>query len=83
MSQITLRQLPENLEKQIRSLSKKNNTSINKIIIQLLKKSLGHDADAEKKRSLRDLSGRWNPKELEEFERNTREFEKIDREIWK
>lgn len=83
MSQITIRNLPGYLEKQIRSLSKKNNLSLNKTIIQLIKKSLGGGSEVVKKRSLSDLSGSWSQNEYREFEKNTAVFNKIDKEIWK
>ena len=83
MSQITLRKLPENVERQIRRIARETNTSINKTIINLLKKSLGlKDAD-NKMRDLSDLAGAWSEEEVREFEENTQVFEKIDEEIWR
>ena len=82
MSQITLRQLPDNLERQIRLLADENNTSINKTIIRLLQKSLGLTPGEEKKRDLGELSGSWSTEEVREFEENLLVFEKIDDEIW-
>lgn len=82
VSQITLRHLPENLERQIRRLARENNASINKTIIRLLQKSLGIIPDENKQRDLGDLSGKWSNKAAKEFEENTRIFETIDNEIW-
>lgn len=82
MSQITLRQLPEHLEQQIRQLAVENNTSINKTIISLLQKSLGVPENGQKKRNLSDISGSWDTAEAQAFEKNTKVFEEIDTEIW-
>lgn len=83
MSQITLRKLPENLERQIRRIARETDTSINKTIIDLLKKSLGLQDAENKQRDLSDLSGTWSEEEAREFEENTQVFEHIDQEIWR
>ena len=83
MSQITIRQIPESLEKQIRDLAAKNNTSLNKTIIKILINAFGMKADFAKKRDLSDLHGSWNQLEIEEFNNNIEELNKIDPEMWK
>jgi hypothetical protein len=83
MSQITLRKLPENVERQIRRIARETGTSINKTIIDLLKKSLGLRDTDNKMRDLSDLAGAWSEEEVREFEENTQVFEHIDEEIWR
>jgi hypothetical protein len=83
MSQITLRKLPKNVEQQIRQIARENNTSINRTIIYLLKKSLGINDSVEKRRDLSDLAGTWNEKDVIEFKENTKMFERVDDEIWR
>lgn len=83
MSQITLRQLPENLENQIRKLARKNKTSINKTVIDLLEKALGIGQIGRKKRDLSKLKGTWGQKEADEFDQNIQQFNLIDEEVWK
>lgn len=82
MSQITLRKIPDVLDKQLRSLARKNKTSLNKVVLSLLLKNLGLSADSDKKRDLIDLCGTWTSDEYEEFQRNTEQFNQIDPEIW-
>ena len=82
MSQITLRQIPEVLDKQLRSLASKNKTSLNKVVLSLLMESLGISSNSEKKRDLTDLCGTWSNEQNDEFQRNTEDFNQIDREIW-
>jgi hypothetical protein len=82
MKQITLRQIPKRVEDLIRSISEKQNKSINKTIIILLEKSLGLKNNSNKKRDLSKFSGSWSSTEFNEFEKNTEIFDKIDKEIW-
>ncbi len=82
MSQITLRQLPPMLEKQLRTLAKETGTSLNKVVISLLKKELGLTEDGDRKRNLTALCGTWTAEEEAEFELNTSMFTAIDQEIW-
>ena len=82
MSQITLRQIPDVLDKQLRSLAGKNQTSLNKVILSLLLKNLGLSANSNKKRDLTELCGTWTTNQYEEFQRNTEQFNQIDSEIW-
>jgi hypothetical protein len=82
MSQITLRQVPEHLERQIRQLAAENKTSINKTIIYLLHKCLCIPENGKKKRDLHDLFGSWGAAEAQLFEENTKMFEEIDSELW-
>ncbi|RLB85297.1 MAG: hypothetical protein DRH26_18430 [Deltaproteobacteria bacterium] len=82
MSQITLRQIPENIDTHIRLMSKQQNKSINKTIIGLLEKALGLKESSKKKRGLSSLAGTWNKSQSEEFIKNSQIFDKIDREIW-
>ncbi len=83
MSQITLRQLPENLENQIRKLARKNKTSINKTVIDLLERALGTDRGSKKKRDLSKLKGTWSQLEADEFDKIMQSFNQIDKEVWK
>jgi hypothetical protein len=85
MKQLTLRMIPARVEKQLRFHARKNGLSLNKSAIALLSRSLGAEepAVAERKRDLSFFLGTLNMKELEEFEANTADFSKIDREMWK
>ena len=82
MSQITLRQIPDNLERQLRILAQQHKTSLNKTIIFLLQQALGLSENSRKARDLSDLKGTWDSAQAAEFEENTKIFERIDREIW-
>lgn len=83
MDQLTLRNIPEDLEREIRRIAGERRTSINKTVRELLYKSLGIDRSSEKKRDLSDFAGFWDEREAEEFEKATDVFEAIDEELWK
>ena len=80
--QITLRQIPDRLDRQLRRLAQETHSSLNKTIISLLLKALGMSDDSKKMRDLSDLAGKWDDAEAEQFERNTEIFNRIDNEIW-
>ncbi len=82
MSQITLRDLPEPVEKEIRKEAKRRGSSLNRVIISLLEKGLGMSPDQEKKRDLAALAGTWNEAELAAFREATSLFDAIDAENW-
>ncbi len=82
MSQITLRQIPDMLDKQLRTLAGKKGISLNKTVLSLLMENLGLSANSDRKRDLTDLCGTWTSNQYEEFQRNTEQFNQIDPEIW-
>ncbi len=78
MSQISLKQVPDNIDILIRSISKKQNKSIDRTVISLLEKALEIKDDSNKKRDLSALAGTWSKSQFEEFERNTALFDKME-----
>lgn len=83
MSQITLRDLPEPVEREIRKEARRRGSSLNKVIISLLRKGLGMGSEHDKRRDLSNLVGTWDDAALREFQDSTSQFELIDEEIWK
>ncbi len=82
MSQITLRQLPVNVERRIRKIAEENHISINKTIINLLQKALGLKPNETRQRDLSDIAGVWSDKDVRDFEETQKQFNIIDDEIW-
>jgi hypothetical protein len=82
MSQITLRDLPEPLEREIRREAHRRGSSLNKAIIGILEKGLGLQSRLDKKRDLASLAGTWDQAALAEFQDATSVFETIDAENW-
>ena len=82
IAQMTLRRIPDAVEKKLRARSRQSGHSINRTTIELLEEALGVKPVEGKKRDLSMLSGGWQEAEYREFERHTAMFEKIDKEVW-
>lgn len=80
--QMTLRQIPDEVEKGLRARAKKTGRSLNRTAITLLEQALNTRAAGAKKRDLSRFSGQWSREECLSFERDTRIFEQIDAEVW-
>ena len=78
MRQITLRDVPQELDHRLRELAQSQNKSLNRTIIGVLMESLHLGDGGDRKRDLSDLAGTWSGEEAEEFDSNTRMFERLD-----
>jgi plasmid stability protein len=83
MGQITIRGVPEHIERAIRRKAADEHKSINRTVNELLQRALGLESAGQKRRDLSDLSGSWDQEEAEAFENATRIFEEIDKEVWR
>ncbi|RJQ53242.1 MAG: hypothetical protein C4521_08230 [Actinobacteria bacterium] len=87
MKQLTIRDLPPEVERAVREESKKENVSLNRAVIRLLKKAIGvREAKPREKfvyHDLDELAGAWSVAEAEEFDRYLGEQRRIDEELWK
>jgi len=88
VKQITLRGIPEEIEKKARKEADNKGVSLNKAFLSILegssgtkpnekrgKKTLHHDLD--------HLSGKWTKEEAETFDRSLRIQRSIDEDLWK
>ena len=82
IAQMTLRQIPDEVEKKLRARSKQSRKSMNRTAIELLEEALELRFPAGKKRDLSVLAGAWEQDEHMAFESNTALFGKIDEELW-
>lgn len=84
MKSITIHNLDDPLNKLVRKKARLYNLSLNKTIKKLLRESLGiREEKRDNKAQFKNLFGVWSQKDLKEFERSTKDFEKIDAEDWK
>ena len=87
MKQITIRGIPNEVEKIIREEAEKKGASLNKAFLTLLEKVSGVKGKEKKKKTLHHdldhLSGIWTKKEWAAFRKNLGFQRKIDGEIWK
>lgn len=87
MNTFTLRQIPLPVERRLRQLARESRKSLNKTAVELLAKAVGI-SPVEKKimrkhRNVKSALRPWSDDEYREFERNTRIFESIDKEMWR
>ncbi len=85
MKTITIRGIDDKLAEKIKKEAKKDNISVNKWIVSQIKKAAGMERKERFKKyhDLDHLAGTWTKDDLDEFRRHTRQFEKIDKDIWK
>lgn len=83
MSQLTIRGIPEDLDAELRALSRQNHTSLNKTVVELLKKAMGRtEAYRVRRRDLSSVTGKWTVREANDFDRRIEPFESLDDEVW-
>jgi len=85
MKSITIRGIDDRLQTELEKMAAKEEKSISKTILSLLKKALGIE-DKDKFPTYNDLAhlaGTWSEKDEREFNMATEQFNKIDEDIWK
>ena len=85
MTTMTIRGLDDLTIKALKEKAKEEGTSVNATLVKLLKEDLGLK---KKKRmiiykDLDHLAGTWSDKEYKEFQKIIKDFETIDKTIWK
>jgi hypothetical protein len=84
---MTIRGIPDEVEKVIEREAKRKRKSKNKIVVSLLERATGvkpaQSNRVELYHDLDHLSGSWSAKEAERFEKHLAEQRKIDEDLWK
>jgi len=82
MSQITIRRIDPDIEREIRRIAKRSGKSINRVVLDIIYKSagLGKKTPAY---SLKELAGGWSEKDALDFFESIKSSEQIDEEMWK
>lgn len=86
MTPITVRGIPDEIEKKLRKDSKKKGVSLNKALISLLEKSIGITKEGKRIPFYHDLDhlcGIWEKDEAEVFNKNLELQRKVDEDLWK
>ena len=85
MSQITLRGIAPEVEKEIRKISRETGKSLNIVIQEIIYKHTGFNQKRKTLAadSLRKLAGGWSEKEVSDFFETIKPCEQIDEEMWK
>lgn len=86
MKAITLRNLPPEVARTVQQRAKKNKTSVNKAVIELLEESAGSKGKKKSPVHYHDLDhlvGTWTKEEADAFDEIVKSFRTIDPDLWK
>ena len=86
MKAITIRGVDKDLENKLKGTAKSESLSVNQLILNSLRKSLGLEKNKIHTRQYSDLSflfGKWTGDEYKAFEKTQKNFQSIDAELWK
>ena len=87
MKQLTIRGIPDEVEKVIEREAKRKRKSKNKIVVSLLEQATGvkpgKSTRVELYHDLDHLSGLWSEEEAERFEKHLMRQRKIDEDLWR
>jgi hypothetical protein len=87
LKQITLRGIPREVERIIKTEAERRGLSLNKAFLSILEKAAGVKGEAKKKKTLYHdldhLSGIWAKEETKAFEKGLKLQRKIDEALWK
>lgn len=83
MSSLSIRKLPKEIEKALREESRARNTTKTEIVLKALEERF-HLGDQERRRKrLADFFGRMSRNDYARFKEATRDFSRIDEDLWK
>lgn len=79
-----LRGISSEIMTALKQEAEKEHTSVNSLILKLLENNIGlsHQVKRHKYHDLDKFAGTWTAKDINEFEKNAKDFEKIDKDIW-
>lgn len=83
MGYLTVRDVPSDVAKALRTETRRRRKSLNQTVIDLLRQALGLNWDSPGTNGLEKLAGTWSQEELDRFERAAAVFERIDEEQWR
>lgn len=84
MKTLTIRGIDPLLSEAIKIQAQKNNESINKTALKILREAVGLSDNPVYKtyHDLDNLAGTWSEEDEIEFNKNIQDFEKINKEMW-
>jgi len=85
MSQLTVRGVPADLDRRLRSEAKRRGLSLNRTVIRLLAEATGQATDTAKLPNLNyeQFIGSWTAEDVAEFDEHLRQTRQIDEELWR
>jgi plasmid stability protein len=84
MGYLTVRNVPTDISKALRSEARRKGKSLNRTAIDLLRQALGLSwEEPPQANGLEKLAGTWSQEELNRFEMAVAVFEHVDEEEWR
>ncbi len=83
MQHLTVRNIPPELATALEAEKHRRRSSLNQMVIDLLRKSLGVGAGRKRSNGLARLAGKWTEEEHARFGEAIALTEQIDEEIWR
>lgn len=83
VSHLSVRNVPRELILALQAEQRRQGTSLNRTVIDVLTRGLGLDRPPPRTNGLERLAGGWSPAEHERFEEAMRPFGQIDEELWR
>ena len=79
--QMTLRQIPEKVNRKLREVARRESKSLNRAALEALERGLGIADEPVRYHDLDDLAGTWVQDAA--FDRVVAEMDRVDPELWK
>jgi hypothetical protein len=85
MTTMTLRGIDDTIAKTLKEMARREDTSVNAVMLRIIKESLGIDKKPRQANydDLDHLAGTWSAQDAAEFESATAVFEKVYEDMWK
>jgi hypothetical protein len=77
-----LRGIPTKIMTLLKQEAKRLHISVNILILKMIERSLGFTCKKPAYHDLDHLAGSWSSAEEKTFKKNSKHFEKIDKELW-
>lgn len=83
-SNFNLRGITPEVMVALKQEAEKLHTSVNLLILKLIERGIGYSREIKRPvfHDLDKLAGTWSEKEAIEFEKNIKDFEHIDKDLW-
>lgn len=82
MKALTVRNVDPRLAEALDEERKRRGTSLNRTVLDLLRRTLGLEPGEPASNGLGKLAGTWTEEEHRAFEEATAPFEQVDEELW-
>lgn len=80
---LTIRNLPPDVGRALEREKRRKGTSLNQMVIDLLRRALGVDTPGRPPNGLARLAGTWTAEDLARFEAALAVTEGVDEELWR